>query len=446
MSIQVNSISQAANTKTASLSSQISQAAAVDNFGMTQIAADEFSSSMANTDAALAEVDSAINQTTDENQKQELIAKKEALLAEKKELKTKQEALTQKMNKISSEISAYKSQVTNIQNEIAQLTASKESLEKGIQSENKELASRNNSLKAVNGKIDTTSAELEDAIAELHKSVETMRKKSEDELKSQRKAVSLATTQAMALVEAGEIKPEDIPSYVAGQISGFTSVGNTAGVAAADSTNTKIKALCSELSSYVDQRGTIQLAIKASQNKVGSVSPLIESLASKIQAKNVDLKYSEGLMGSKETEMMVTRNEYDANDTRMTAIDSEVTAVDAQIEAISIPANTQQPAGEAAIPETAPQANARPTQYPQFFVSTSSVASSLISDKDLSEAMDKINAEYQQTLSQEVKNTEVDKLRAKMSEADKLITTLRTHLADNAQKIIEERLSATKRR
>lgn len=398
---------------------------------------DQFSSSIKNTNNSINDINSLIANTKDDNKKQELIARKQNLVAKKAEIEGKQASLKGKMSQLKSEMEAHRSASAQIKNELNKLNANKSSLEKTMQNDSKELTHKNAALKTVSSSIDETKAELDATIEELNKAVSDMTKKSEDELKQQRNAISAATTEALELVQNGEITSEDMPSYIASRINGFDSVGSTTmGAAAVTSTNTKIKALCSQLSNYVDQQGSIQLSVKASSNKLQSVSPLFEALNTQIKAKGSELSTSEGLMNAKQTEFGSTSTEYTRNDSQISDIGSQLADIDTQIAAIETPAVTEEK------PQNA--VNAGNVQYNQFFVSNNSANAK--SDINFDDEMTKINSKYDQTLKEEVKNTEAESLKSKMSEADKLITTLRNQLTDNAQKIIEERLEATKRK
>ena len=419
---------------TSPVAAESTNTAAVESFEMSKAAADEFSSSIANTSAAISNVDAQINAATDATTKQELKTRKEELLARKKELQNKKTALKNRMSQLKSEIAAYQADTEGVRTELSRLKANKASVEKTVQNENKEISAKNEKLTQVNGKIDATKAELEDTINSLNKSVQDLTKQASDELNAQRKTVSLATSEAMELVQNGELKSEDMPSYIAGKLANFTSVGNTSlGSMIVDSNNTKIKSLCSQLAGYINNQGSIQLGIKASSSKLQLVSPLLESLDSKIQGKSAELQASESFLTSRQSEMDSVANEYTNSDMEITDIDTEVASINTQIieDATVIPQT-----------EATAETQAAP-QYSQFFMTGKGVSGIEINIED---EISKITAKTNQILTEEVKNSEIDTLKSKMTEADKLITTLRSHLSDTAQKIIEERLEATKRR
>ncbi len=419
---------------TSSISEQIASSTAIDNFGMAKIASDEFSSSISNTSQAISDIDSEINATQDENKKQELKNQKEELVARKKDLEKKNAELKDRMAQLKSEIESHRSSTEATRSEISKLNANKASLEKTIQKENKEIAAKNDTLTGVNNKINSSKAELDDTIESLNKTVSDMTEKAEDDLKSQRKAISAATTEALELVKNGELKAEEMPSYIAGRISDYNSLGSTnAGTVIVDSQNTKIKGLCSQISSYVSQQGHVQLSIKASSSKLQLVSPLIESLNSKIQGKNAELKSSESVLSDKEAELNFSNAQYVNNELEITNVDSQIATINTQITETEVQQGQQE----------APAQKGNQVKYPQFFLSNQG---SSIVDINIDEEIGKIDAKAKEIMTEEVKNSEVDGLRAKMSEADKLIITLRNHLADNAQKIINERLDATRRR
>lgn len=420
-----------------SVNAQAANTSNNDTFVSAKENVDQFSSSIKNTNNSIADINSLISNTQDEAKKQELMTRKQALVVKKAELEAKQSVLKEKMSQIKSEMEAHKAVSTQIKNELSKLNTNKSSLEKTIQNDSKELTRKNASLKAVGSNISETKAELDTTIEELNKTVSELTKNSEDELKQQRKAISAATTEALGLVQSGEITSEEMPSYIAGRINSFNSVGSTTvGATVVDSKNTKVKGLCSQLSGLVDQQGLIQLSVKASTNKLQSVSPLLESLTSQIEAKNTELASSEGLLNAKQTELGAVGTEYTRNDSQISDIGSQLLDIDTKIAAVEAPTVSEEK------PQTI--ANTGKLQYSQFFVPSNST-----NDKpgiNFDEEMTKINSAYDKTLTEEVKNTEVETLKSKMSEADKLITTLRSHLSDNAQKIIEERLEATKRK
>ncbi len=404
---------------------------AVEAFSTTTDAVDQFSTSIANTSSEIANVESQINETKDEKKKEDLRTRKEKLHNRKKELQSQKEALKAKMAQLKAEIAGHKAETEAARAEINGLTVEKADLEARIKNENKNIAAKNDMLTGVNAKIAETKTELDNTVAGLNKSVADLTKKSEDELKQQRKAISEATTEAMELVKSGEIKAEDMPAYISGKIADFTSVGNThvaSGIV--DSQNSKVKMLCSQIAGYITNQGNIQVAIKASTNKLNLVSPALESLNSNIQSKNTTLKAGEAFLSSKQAELSYSNTEYETQDAEIAGIDDEIASIDSQIAASEI---------EVAQPEQA--AKETSVQYPQFFMSRQGGAGLNI---NIDEEFAKIDAKSAAT--KDVKNSDIDGLKVKMSEADKLITTLRNHLSDTAQKIINERLEATKRR
>lgn len=430
------------------------QAASSSNdnaFVSTQKGIDQFSSSIKNTINDIANVDSQINATNDETRKQELMNRKQALKQKRKELEDRQNTLKSRKSQIKSEMDTRRADADKAKNELSKLMANKSTLEKSVQNDNKELTKKGASLNNVNAQITATQAELDDAICNLNDQVNAATKKSEDELAQQRKAISAATTEALALVQNGEIKSEDMPSYIASKINGFNSVGNTS-VGVIDANNTKIKALCSQLASFVDQQGAIQLSMKAYKTRIQASSPVFESLNSEIQAKNSELDSKNSLVDASSSELDGVNTEYSRNGGQITDLDLEESDIDTQIALIQTPSQdpTQKPAQVQAPGATQPAANSdtpaasNGIKYDQFFGSTN--FKSNMPELNFDDAMEQINSKYEQTLKEDVKNTVMDELKSKMSDADKLILTLRNNLTDNAQKIIEERLDATKRK
>lgn len=442
---KINSVANTAPASTTAATATASQSTALENFSMSQIIADEFSSSIAKTNASINDIDSLINETEDESIKQDLIAKKETLIAEKKELEAKQKTLKSKMNQLKSEADAYKQEVAKMQSELKNLAADKTTLESSINNENQQITSKNTSLDAVNANIENINSELQDAMEDLDDSVSEMKKQSEAELSKQRKAISAATTEALALVQSGELDSEDMPAYIAGKINGMESFGNVAGNSVLDAKNTKVKGLCSALVSLTNQKGVLELSIKASTAKLSSISPLIESLSSQMNAKSSQLKSKESALNAKNTELNTVTFEYNQNDARLLTIENDVASIDAQLKQYDTADQTRVTSSASQnIANTIGSFVASKTSSIFNFQAAQTTDSS--QSINVHEELDKINEQFEKAMSQEVKNTKAQELKGKMEEADKLIVTLRNHLADNAQKLIDERLSATKRK
>lgn len=445
-------VNQIGNTATSE--TQVTANAADTGLTMAQATSDQFESQVATVDSAIDEIDAAIQNTQNEAEKQELQTKKTNLIAKKQELEVKQNELKAKINTLRDEAAAYRVQVQSQKSEVAALNNSKSGLQNTIKSETDAIKNKKESLEEVDRNIASAKADLDSTIASLHDSVEEMNKKSEDALKKQRTTIEAATTEALALCEAGQLKNEDMPSFIAGKLSGSDSTGDVSGITLVDAKNSKIKALCAQLSGYAAQKGKIQLSIKASTLKIDMTSPLIQSLNNQIDAKSAVMKASEAFIDNKVGEIDALNLEYNNNDAQLKNIDAETTQIDIKLSAMEVsqpavdntkdnnPANNHHSMNLFSM-----NRNTSGSVIAQMFGSgVSKPFANALQTDSMEKELSKIDEKYEEILNGDVQNTEIEGLRSEMSESDKLVLTLRNKLSDNAQKLIQERLEATKRR
>ena len=426
---------------------------------MAQATSDEFTAQASELDADIDKVDEALNEVDNEALKQELQSKKASLLAKKEELSARQGQLKNRIAALKSASEAYSSKVQSQKMEIADLNAQKENLQKQVDAETKELEAKQVSIKDIDNNIKDTKADLDSTLSDLHNSVEQMNQESDNQLKQQRDMISAATTEAMAMCESGQIKKEDMPSYIANKINGCTSTGNVAGIGLIDAKNTKVKALCGQVSSYLSQKGRIEVEIKAVNAKIDMSSPLLESLNANIKSKTSDMKNTQDLMNGTNSELVGLNLEYLNNNSQIDGIDSQVKDIDPQLETIDAViaedaegghvnngvndghGSHRSHSGQSSNNGVGGNSSNNDYGIDDIDYSTDSVFNNSIKEK-----LNNIDKTYNEILKQDVVNPEITNLTSKMEDTDKMVLTLRNKLLDNAQKLIEERLEATKRR
>ncbi len=229
----------------------------------------------------------------------------------------------------------------------------------------------------------------------------------------------------------------DIPSYVADKLKGADSMGEVAGFSIVDAKNSKVKAICSQLSELTNQKAKLEISIKASETKIELSTPLIVDINTNIKAKSDEISGYEDQYKSKNNEIAAKNTECSSAETKVQGIDAQLAYIDIRLAAEE--ASASKP--NAAANQAGQNATVKSSLFGQYTNNaTESAAGSSIDDE-----LAKINQEYEEMLNSDVVNSDIAELKSKMEESDKVVLTLRNKLTDNAQKIINERLEATKR-
>lgn len=432
---------------TTSSAATASSATSSDPLFAKKDAATEVDSLLSTNNSAIADIEAKIANATDDEAKQILLEEKQRLVAEKQQLQASQVTLQNEIKSLKVEFETSKTKLSLLKSELTQLENKKARYENALKADNATLASKQSDVKDTDSDITSMSAKLSEEIETMQSTSDQIEAESEAELQKQRQAILQANVIAEAKVRAGEIKSEDIPSFIASQVSGFTSTGSTTRMGELSSQNDKIKAYCTKLGSLIIKKVSLENYAEALSTKIASSGELIGSMNTAIGEKQSEIKAEQSVYKDKMNGITEKNAKYEATELQVNTIDIKIEAIDARYaqynttEDPSAAANTAQPQTAA----TAQTSSAQTTSAAATTQNNTDVESESEDFSSYDNMFDRINQEFSESVSKTADSAEVTTYKSKVDDAENLIVTLRHKLSDDAQKIIEERLAATKR-
>lgn len=422
-----------------------SEPTAVD-LAMATLRSDQFSSSINTVDSNLAAVNQLLNkETLTDEEKQQLQTQKTSLIAQKEQLLQKQAELKVQMDALQGEIESYRALAASQQSEINGISGQKSSLENSVKNENELLKNKQESSENIDNSINAIKANLSNTTDDLQSSMSAIAQQSDEQLSQQRAAISNATAEAMAMYSAGQLKADEIPSFIAGKIGGG-STGDVTGLEMVDAKNSKIKALCTQLAGFLVEKCQINVEMQAATAKINMTSPLISSLDSQIKEKTSKLNSHKGVMSGKNSEYESLNTQYESYATQIFSIDTIAGAIDAKVNAspaATAPQNTNT-GGAPSILVSTTEAGAAADPSVSFVPTLN--FDNIVPPASLKDATAEIDKKYNEMLNTKVQSKEVDDVKATMTGTDGMVLTLRNKLSENAHNLIQERLAATQRK
>lgn len=443
MSYNYDPVTLPANGTTATASPVQTPTASAEGGVFSQTAAaTEVDSMLSTNSASIADIEAKLANATDEEAKQILLAEKQRLVEERAKLQAKQVKLQGEIKVIKTEFEESKARLDQLKSDLTQLQDKKAKYESTLKEDNKLLQAKQEAVSDTECDISSTSSDLASEIEKMESSAKSIESESNNELQSQRQAVSQASLIAQEKVKAGQMQPEDVPGFIASQVSSFTSIGSTGRMDELSSQNSKIKTYCKRLGSLITKKINLENYTTALSAKVSSSGELVDSMKNEISSKQTSFNAEKVVYTGKLNSINAKKSEYQANDAQINIIDARMQAVDTRYAQYgSTPAAQGAQASSAATQGAATQAQAQASQ------NTSNTESNT-EESDYSSydnIFEKINSDFETAVSKAVSNGEVASYQGNVEEAESLIVTLRHKLSDDAQKIIEERLAATKR-
>ena len=399
-------------------------------------AASEVDSLLVNNNSAIADIEGKLANATDEEAKQRLVE-------EKQKLQAKQVTIQNEMNALKSQFEASQSRLAQLKGDLTQLQAKKDKYESALKEDSEVLKSKQQAVTDTETEISKTNSDLSSEIEKMEASAKQIEAESDQELQQQRQAISQASEVAAARVRAGQIKQEDIPAFIASQVGGITTTGSTSRVGELAAQNDKIQAYCKRLGSLITKKINIENYTNALSVKIASSGDLIESMNAEISTKQTSFNSEKAVYTEKLNAVTAKNTEYEANEVKINVIDTRMEAIDVRYAQYNAASAEQAPQTASASGQNASN-NAQASQSTQNTSSTE-VDATANDYSGYDNMFDQINSDFTSALSKIANKSEVESYKNKIDDAESLIITLRHKLSDDAQKIIEERLAATRR-